>query len=121
MKTSNLLVAAAVALFAAAGAQAETYEGVQPLTHSRARADVAAEATVAAHSANPFAEGANAGAATVIASERDRGTVHAEAIAKAHDPLASLDRRAFINSVVPAQYTNGSLAIRRQARLQAAL
>jgi len=52
----------------------------------------------------------------------DRSAIRAEAVAKAHDPLASLDRRAFYRDTVPAQYTNGSLAIRRQAaQRQAAL
>jgi len=122
MKTSTILAAAAIALFAAAGAQAETYEGVQPLTNQRARAEVAAEAAVAAHSANPYAEGANDGVVAATNSTVDRSAIRAEAVAKAHDPLASLDRRAFYRDTVPAQYTNGSLAIRRQAaQRQAAL
>jgi hypothetical protein len=121
MKTSNLLVAAAVALFAAAGAQAETYDGVHALTHQRTRADVTAEATVAAHSPNPYAEGANEGVISVVNGDVDRGAIRAEAVAKSHDPFASLDRRAFYRDTIPTQYTNGSLAIRQQVRRQASL
>ncbi|MEJ8825484.1 alpha/beta hydrolase [Variovorax humicola] len=114
MKTSNLIAAAAVVLFAVAGAQAETYEGVQPLTHSRARADVASEGAVAARSGNPYADGAAAGVSAIASSNVDPNVVRAEAVAKAHDPLASLDRRAFYRDTVPSQYTKGSLAVRRQ-------
>ena len=41
MKTSNILAAAALSLLAAAGAHAETYDGVQPLTSGYSRADFA--------------------------------------------------------------------------------
>ena len=52
MNASKILSAVAVALMAVAGAaHAETYEGVHPLTSAANRADVAAEAVVAAHSA----------------------------------------------------------------------
>ena len=48
MKTSNIIAAAAVALFAAAGAQAETYEGVQPRVEPTAAPKSNAQAVVAA-------------------------------------------------------------------------
>jgi hypothetical protein len=118
MKTSTLIAAAAVALFAAAGAQAETYEGVQPLTNQRARAEVAAEATVAAYSANPYADGANDSVVAATNGSVDRGAIRAEAVAKAHDPLASLDRRAFYRDTVPSQYTKVRRPVeQRQAAL----
>jgi len=117
MKTSKILAAAALTILAA-GAQAETYDGVHALTSQRARVEVASEAVVAAHTANPYAEGASSVPAPVVFASTDRARVKAEAVATAHDPLQSLDRKAFVNSVIPAQYKNGSLALRRQARLQ---
>ena len=119
MKTSKIIAAAALALFAAAGAQAETYEGVHQLTNSRARADVAAEATVAARAGNVYGDGQSSNVAPVLTASVDRSVVRAEAVAAAHAPNQNLDRKAFVNSVVPAQYTNGSLKIRttRQAAL----
>jgi len=91
MTASKILSAVAVALMAVAGAaHAETYEGVHPLTSAASRADVAGQAVVAAHSANPYATGANAGPAQVIVSSASRSAVRAEAVAAAHsaDPYA---------------------------------
>ena len=91
MTASKLLSAVAVALMAVAGAaHAETYEGVHQLTSAASRADVASQAVVAAHSANPYATGANAGPAPVFVSSVSRGAVRAEAVAAAHsaDPYA---------------------------------
>ena len=91
MNASKLLSAVAVALMAVAGAaHAETYDGVHQLTSAASRADVASQAVVAAHSANPYATGANAGPAPVFVSSVSRGAVRAEAVAAAHsaDPYA---------------------------------
>jgi hypothetical protein len=90
MKTSKIIAAAALSLLAVAGAQAETYEGVHPLVSANSRADVSSQAVVAAHSANPYAEGYNAGVAPVLASAVDRATIRTEAVAAAHsaDPYA---------------------------------
>lgn len=91
MTASKILSAVAVALMAVAGAaHAESYEGVHQLTSAASRADVASQAVVAAHSANPYATGANAGPAPVIVSTANRAAVRAEAVAAAHsaDPYA---------------------------------
>lgn len=104
MKTSKIIATAALSLLAAAGAQAETYEGVQAPVSVASRAEVNAQATVAARAANPYAEGSTAGVAPTLASVRDRSAVAAEAVATAHEPNQNLDRKAFVNSVVPAQY-----------------
>ncbi|BEP65925.1 MULTISPECIES: helicase SNF2 [Variovorax] len=91
MTASKILSAVAVALMAVAGAaHAESYEGVHQLTSAASRADVAAQAVVAAHSANPYATGANAGPAQVIVSNTSRAAVRADAVAAAHsaDPYA---------------------------------
>ena len=119
MKTSNILAAAALSLLAVAGAHAETYQGVLNLTSVRTRADVNAEAVVAARSANPYAEGVSSRVAPVLTASVDRNTVRAEAYATAQAPNQNLDRKSFVNSTVPSQYTNGSLKVRsvRQASL----
>ncbi|MET3495252.1 helicase SNF2 [Variovorax boronicumulans] len=84
MTASKLLSAVAVALMAVAGvAHAETYNGVHPLTSAASRADVAAEAVVAAHSANPYATGANSGPARVFVSSVSRSDIRTEAVAAA--------------------------------------
>ncbi|BEP63917.1 hypothetical protein GmRootV213_44710 [Variovorax sp. V213] len=91
MTASKILSAVAVALMAVAGAaHAETYEGVHQLTSAASRADVASQAVVAAHSANPYATGANAGPAQVFVSSTSRDTVRADAVAAARsaDPYA---------------------------------
>ena len=113
MKTSNILAAAALSLLAVAGAHAETYQGVLNLTSVRTRADVNAEAVVAARSANPYAEGVSSRVAPVLTASVDRSTVRAEAYAKAHAPNQNVRVESFANSIVPAQYTNGSLKVRQ--------
>jgi len=116
MKTSKIVAAAVLTILAAAGAQAETYEGVHALTSSASRAEVSSQAVAAAHAGNPYSEGANAGV-QAIASTADRATVRAGAVAKAHDPFASLDRRAFYRDQVPAAYSKPKVSLTRQAGL----
>ena len=91
MTASKILSAVAVALMAVAGAaHAESYDGVHQLTSAASRADVASQAVVAAHSANPYATGANAGPAQGFVSSTSRAAVRSEAVAAAHsaDPYA---------------------------------
>lgn len=93
MNASKILSAVAVALMAVAGAaHAETYEGVHSLTAAASRAEVASQAVVAAHSANPYATGANAGPAQVFVSSTSRDAVRADAdavaAARSADPYA---------------------------------
>lgn len=85
MTASKLLAAVSLALLAATGAaHAETYEGVHPLSHGLSRAEVAQQGVVASHSADPYAEGADAGIKAPIASSAPRAAVRAEAVAAAH-------------------------------------
>ena len=100
MKASHIAATAVLALLAAA-AQAETYDGVLTVQSTRSRADVAAEAVAAAHSPDPYADGAPAPA---FVSHLDRGTVHQQAVAKAHAPNQNLDPKAFEDSVIPPQF-----------------
>ena len=83
MKTSNLFAAAALALLAASGAQAETYEGVHAPVSANSRADVRTQAVVAAHSENPYAEGVSSRVAPALTASADRGVVRNEAVAAA--------------------------------------
>jgi len=50
-----------------------------------------------------------------LPANRARADVRAEAVATAHAPNQNLDRKSFVNSLVPAAYTQGSLATARQA------
>ncbi|BEP61201.1 hypothetical protein GmRootV213_17550 [Variovorax sp. V213] len=102
MKTSNILAAAALSLLAAAGAHAETYEGVQPLSAGYSRADVAPQAAAAAREGNAYSDAASATVAPVLAST-DRAEVRNEAVAAAHAPGQNLRREAFADSVIPSQ------------------
>lgn len=82
---SKLLSGFALAIIAAAGVHAETYEGVHAPVSANSRADVKSQAVVAARSENPYAEGASAGVAQVVAaSAADRSTVRSQAVAAAH-------------------------------------
>lgn len=93
MNASKILSAVAVALMAVAGsAHAETYDGVHPLTSAASRADVAAQAVAAAHSADPYSTAAQARPAQVFVSTVSRDAVRAEAVATAHsaDPYSEV-------------------------------
>jgi hypothetical protein len=117
MKTSNILAAAALSLLAAAGAHAETYEGVQPLTSGYSRADVAPQAVAAARAGNAYGdnEGAASTATPVLAASVDRATVRDQAVAAAHAPGQNLRPETFAGSVIPAQAKG--LTFTRQAGL----
>jgi hypothetical protein len=84
MKTSKIIAAAALSLLAAVGAQAETYEGVHAPVSANERGDVRAQAVVAAHSENPYAEGVSSRVAPVLTASIDRSGVRNEAVAASH-------------------------------------
>ena len=86
MKSSKYIAAAALSLLAVAGAHAETYDGVHPLVSANSRAEVVAGAVVAAHSANPYAEGVSSRVAPLLTASTDRAGVRAEAVVAAHNP-----------------------------------
>jgi hypothetical protein len=116
MNASKILAAAALSLLAAAGAHAETYDGVHVVNSSISRAEVAPQAVAAARAGNEYSDAASAGA-QAFTSTANRATVQAEAVAKAHDPLQSLDRRAFYRDEVPQAYKKPSVSFTRQAGL----
>ncbi|MDP9990524.1 hypothetical protein J2W28_000093 [Variovorax boronicumulans] len=119
MNTKQLIAlsAAAFAVLGAAGAaHAETYEGVHAVTSAAARADVQTEAVAAARSGNIYSDAAAEGVA-ISNSTRDRSSVRKEAVATAHDPLQSLDKRAFYRDQVPSAYKKPAVSFSRQAGL----
>ena len=116
MNASKIIAAASLSLLAVVGAQAETYDGVHTVNSSVSRAQMATQGVEAARAGNAYAEGATAGAQT-FSSTADRATVHAGAVAKAHDPMASLDRRAFYRDQPPATYGQPKMTFTRQAGL----
>jgi hypothetical protein len=116
MKTSKIIAAAALSILAAAAAQAETYEGVQAPVSANSRAEVNAQAVVAARSENPYADGVSSRVAPALTASADRAAIRSQAVATAHEPNQNLDRKAFVNSVVPSQY-NITRPVTQQAGL----
>ncbi|MBT2324356.1 helicase SNF2 [Variovorax paradoxus] len=82
--TSRFIAAAALSLIAVAGAQAETYEGVHPRVSANSRADVRAEAVLAARSDNPYAEAVSSRVAPALFASAERANVRKNAVAAAH-------------------------------------
>ncbi|MDR6858529.1 helicase SNF2 [Variovorax guangxiensis] len=117
MKTSKIIAAAALSLLAAVGAQAETYQGVHPLVSANNRADVRANAVVAAHGPDAYAEGASAHVAPALVASTDRVRVRNEAVAAAHgpDPYAE----GYGQGVTVLARTVDRAAVRAQARAAA--
>ena len=116
MKTSKIIAAAALSILAAAAAQAETYQGVQAPVSANSRAEVNAQAVVAARSENPYADGVSSRVAPALTASADRAAIRSQAVATAHEPNQNLDRKAFVNSVVPSQY-NITRPVTQQAGL----
>lgn len=86
MNTMKIVAAAAVSLLTVFGAQAETYQGVEAPVSANARADVRAQAVIAAHSEDPYAEGASSHVAAAPVGLIGRGAVRSSAVAAAHGP-----------------------------------
>ncbi|MBU1361632.1 MAG: helicase SNF2 [Gammaproteobacteria bacterium] len=117
MKTSKIIAAAALSMLAAVGAQAESYEGVHQPVSAASRAEVNSQAVVAAHSANPYAEGYAQGVSTVD-SNLARATVRDQAVVAARNdnPYAEA-AMAGVTSVYGS--TVDRAAVRAQARAAA--
>ena len=126
----KILSAAAVALLAATGAaHADSYNpygddagaGVTTVNSLRSRTEIQAEAVNTAKAGNVYGDAAYAGVTHVNGdSTVDRNAIRAQAVAAAHNPTQNLDSKSFVNSRIPDQYTNGSLAVRRQQQSQQA-
>ena len=114
MNTRNILAAAALSLLAAAGAHAETYDGVLTVTPSVSRSAVQGQAVAAARAGDVFGEGYASGVQTVNTTA-DRGAVRSQAVATAHDPLQNLNAKSYFRDQIPAEYKKTSLSFTRQA------
>lgn len=86
MNTKSILTAAAILLAGAAGAHAETYQGVHPLTHDATRSQTYTQAVIAAHGPDVYADGYGAGVPVRIVGDVSRQQVREQAVAAAHGP-----------------------------------
>ena len=93
------------ALLAAAGAKAESYEGVQPLTSAKSRAEVNAEAVRAASAPDQNVVRGSRGAETMAVS-RDRAGVVFEAMRTAAAPDQNVTSGSRVNSKVVSTMQN---------------
>lgn len=100
---NKTLIAAALSLFAVAGAHAEAYQGVLEFQGQLSRSEVQAQAVAKAHAPNQNIP-AHAVSMGALQNPRNRAAVQADAVAAAHDPRQSLDAGAFANSTVPDSY-----------------
>lgn len=80
--TSKLLSGFALAILAAAGVNAETYDGVAKVNSTHSRAEVRAEGAIAARSGDRFSDAAGQGVVTV-ANSVDRASVRSQGVAAA--------------------------------------
>ena len=80
--TSKLLSGFALAILAAAGVNAETYDGVAKVNSTHSRAEVRAERAIAARSVDQFSDAAGQGVVTV-ANSIDRSSVRSQGVAGA--------------------------------------
>lgn len=85
MKTSHILAAAALSILTAAGAQAETYDGVQAAVSAKSRDEVNTEAVRAAAAADQNIPRGSRGAEP-FKSVADPAAVRAQAVATANAP-----------------------------------
>ena len=99
MKTSRILAAAALSFLAAAGAQAETYEGVHTGVSAKSRDEVSAEAvrTAAAPNQNVVRGSRGAEAFNSVANPE---AVRAQAVATANAPDQNVVGGSRVNSRV---------------------
>jgi len=123
MNKSKSIAIAAAALAAALGAAPALAESqadyVQqnrtPFAGTLSRADVQARLAQATQRGELLGAGealGNENRVPTLSASRDRAGVRAEAVAAAHAPNQNLDRKAFFNSTVPAEYERGSLGAR---------
>jgi hypothetical protein len=113
---SKLLSGFALAIIAAAGVQAETYDGVAKVTSTQSRAAVRAEGVVAARSGDAFGDVAGQGVAS-IGSSVDRASVRSQGIvaARSANPYAE----GYGQGVTRVESTVDRASARIQARAAA--
>jgi hypothetical protein len=105
MTISKILSAIALAVIAASGAaHAETYQGVATVNSQQSREAINSQAVIAARSGNIYGDAADEGVIQLTGRSFDRAAVRAEAVETAQAANQNLDRKAFVNSVVPSQF-----------------
>ena len=105
LSLTQLVAVGSFAMLAAAGANAETYQGVQPLASAMSRAEVAAEAVRTASAPNQNVVRGSRGAETVAIS-RDRAGVVYEAMRTAAAPDQNVSSGSRVNSKVISTLQN---------------
>ena len=113
---SKLLSGFALAILAAAGVQAETYDGVHKVTSTQSRAEVRSEGVTAARSGDQFGDAAGQGVAS-IAGSADRASVRSQGVAAAHS--ANPYAEGYGQGVTRVQSTVDRSSVRMQARAAA--
>ncbi|RZL91287.1 MAG: helicase SNF2 [Variovorax sp.] len=121
MKISTILTAAAATsllALSAVSASAEEYHGVLQFKSTASRAELRSQAFVAAHSADPYRDGASAGVATALAGELDRESVRGQArvAARSADPYRD---GATAGVAAPLRNERDRQAVRAEARAHA--
>jgi hypothetical protein len=113
---SKLLSGFALAILAAAGVQAETYDGVAKVTSTQSRAAVRAEGVVAVRSGDQFSDAAGQGVVSV-ASSVDRASVRSQGYvaARSANPYAE----GYGQGVTRVESSVDRANVRHQARAAA--
>ncbi len=99
MKTSRILAAAALAILAAAGAQAETYDGVHAGVSAKNRDEISAEAIRTPASPDQNSPRGSRGA-EAFKAVADSASVRAQAVATANAPDQNVVGGSRVNSRV---------------------
>lgn len=102
---TQVVAVASFAMLAAAGAKAESYEGVHAPVSAMSRADIAAEAVRTAAAPNQNVVRGSRGPETVAVS-KDRASVVAEAMRTAAQPDQNVTPGSRVNSKVVSTLQN---------------
>jgi len=105
LSLTQIVAVGSFALLAAAGAKAETYEGVQPLASAKSRAEVSAEAMRTASAPDQNVVRGSRGAETMAVS-RDRAGVVFEAMRTSAAPDQNVTSGSRVNSKVISTLQN---------------
>ena len=105
LSLTQIVAVGSFALLAAAGAKAESYEGVQPLVSAKSRTEVDAEAMRTASAPDQNVVRGSRGAETMAVS-RDRAGVVYEAMRAAAAPDQNVTSGSRVNSKVVSTMQN---------------
>lgn len=105
LSLTQIITIGSFAMLAAAGAKAESYQGVQPAVSAKSRVEVNAEAVRTASAPNQNVVRGSRGAETMAAST-DRASVVAEAVRTAAAPDQNVSSGSRVNSKVVSTMQN---------------